>query len=81
MESVLEALVTDNGVRVKTWANPHASNVFNLIFEDIIMENVRNPIIIDQQYCPSANCVEVTSSCPNIYCHICLCFLDGFFLV
>ncbi len=70
---------TDNGVRVKTWAKPHASNVFNLTFADIIMENVRNPIIIDQRYCPSASCVQVASSCPIIYCYICLCFLDGFF--
>ncbi|KAK4575932.1 hypothetical protein RGQ29_026764 [Quercus rubra] len=47
---------TQNGLRVKTWARSYASNVFNLIFEDIIMDNVNNPIIIDQQYCPSRNC-------------------------
>nr|POE46154.1 exopolygalacturonase [Quercus suber] len=51
---------TDNGLRVKTWARSYASNVFNLTFEDIIMDNVmdnvNNPIIIDQQYCPSRNC-------------------------
>ncbi|KAL4618820.1 hypothetical protein ACB092_06G038000 [Castanea dentata] len=47
---------TDNGLRVKTWARSYASNVFNLTFEDIIMDNVNNPIIIDQQYCPSRKC-------------------------
>ncbi|KAK4575935.1 hypothetical protein RGQ29_026767 [Quercus rubra] len=47
---------TQNGLRVKTWARSYASNVFNLTFEDIIMDNVNNPIIIDQQYCPSRNC-------------------------
>ncbi|KAM3744093.1 hypothetical protein ACB098_06G026100 [Castanea mollissima] len=47
---------TQNGLRVKTWAKPYAGNVFNLTFEDIIMENVNNPIIIDQQYCPSRKC-------------------------
>ena len=41
---------TQNGLRVKTWATSYTSNVFNLTFEDIIMDNVNNPIIIDQQY-------------------------------
>ena len=50
---------TQNGLRVKTWATPYSSNVFNLTFEDIIMDNVNNPIIIDQQYCPHANCQKV----------------------
>ncbi|KAL4618939.1 hypothetical protein ACB092_06G047500 [Castanea dentata] len=47
---------TQNGLRVKTWARSYTSNVFNLTFEDIIMDNVNNPIFIDQQYCPSRNC-------------------------
>ncbi|KAM3696262.1 hypothetical protein ACB098_06G025900 [Castanea mollissima] len=47
---------TQNGLRVKTWARPYSSNVFNITFENIIMENVDNPIIIDQQYCPLRNC-------------------------
>ncbi|XP_050248571.1 exopolygalacturonase-like [Quercus robur] len=47
---------TQNGLRVKTWAMPYSNNVFNLTFENIIMENVDNPIIIDQQYCPPRNC-------------------------
>ncbi|KAM3696354.1 hypothetical protein ACJW31_06G032600 [Castanea mollissima] len=56
---------TQNGLRVKTWATvvalgiflgSYTSNVFNRTFEDIIMDNVNNPIITHQQYCPSRNC-------------------------
>ncbi|GER34776.1 pectin lyase-like superfamily protein [Striga asiatica] len=44
---------TQNGVRVKTWPSaPATLKVSNLHFEDLIMENVSNPIIIDQEYCP-----------------------------
>jgi len=50
---------TQNGLRVKTWASSFASNVFDLTFQDINMDNVNNPIIIDQQYCPSGNCQQV----------------------
>ncbi|KAM3696263.1 hypothetical protein ACB098_06G026000 [Castanea mollissima] len=52
---------SQNGLRVKTWATPYSSNVFNLTFEDIIMDNVNNPIIIDQQYCPHGNCQKGNS--------------------
>ncbi|KAI9195875.1 hypothetical protein LWI28_018963 [Acer negundo] len=47
---------TQNGVRVKTWPGSTASKAFNFTFQDIIMSNVSNPIIIDQEYCPSHNC-------------------------
>ncbi|GER44949.1 pectin lyase-like superfamily protein [Striga asiatica] len=44
---------TQNGVRVKTWPSaPATLKVSNLHFEDLIMDNVSNPIIIDQEYCP-----------------------------
>ncbi|KAM6568032.1 hypothetical protein CsatB_016017 [Cannabis sativa] len=43
---------TSNGVRIKTWAPSPPSNVYNVTFENIGMNNVDNPIIIDQQYCP-----------------------------
>ncbi|XP_054817843.1 polygalacturonase-like [Prosopis cineraria] len=48
---------TSNGVRVKTWADkPGNISISNLFFEDITMINVQNPIIIDQEYCPSKDC-------------------------
>ncbi|KAG8075301.1 hypothetical protein GUJ93_ZPchr0006g44634 [Zizania palustris] len=52
---------TANGVRIKTWrhgggAPRPSSAVSGLVFEDIVMSRVRNPIIIDQEYCPYAYC-------------------------
>ncbi|KAF5206531.1 ABC transporter ATP-binding protein/permease VMR1 [Thalictrum thalictroides] len=47
---------TDNGVRIKTWPAGSAGSASNLTFEDIIMNNVRNPIVIDQEYCPYKLC-------------------------
>ncbi|KAK9150762.1 hypothetical protein Syun_009071 [Stephania yunnanensis] len=48
---------TDNGVRIKTWPDsPKQGIATNLTFDDIIMKNVQNPIIIDQQYCPFGSC-------------------------
>ncbi|KAL5062046.1 hypothetical protein RYX36_023783 [Vicia faba] len=49
---------TDNGVRIKTWTAvlQKIMHVSNIHYEDIVMENVRNPIIIDQNYCPSHPC-------------------------
>lgn len=43
-------LNTDNGIRIKTWAGSPPSQASGLIFQNIIMDDVRNPIIIDQQY-------------------------------
>ncbi|XP_009366248.1 polygalacturonase-like [Pyrus x bretschneideri] len=43
---------SDNGVRIKSWARPSTGFVRNIIFQNIIMRNVKNPIIIDQNYCP-----------------------------
>ncbi|KAI3997409.1 hypothetical protein MKX01_017779 [Papaver californicum] len=50
---------SDNGVRIKTWARPSNGFVKNVLYQNIVMNNVRNPIIIDQTYCPS------DKSCPN----------------
>ncbi|KAL5562311.1 hypothetical protein UlMin_032058 [Ulmus minor] len=48
---------TTNGIRIKTWPNsPDASAATNMTFKNIIMNNVSNPIIIDQSYCPSSSC-------------------------
>lgn len=42
---------TTNGLRIKTWSKPYPSQASSMIFENIIMDNVKNPIIIDQTYC------------------------------
>lgn len=44
---------TSNGVRIKTWPNsPSPGTASDIHFENIIMNNVGNPILIDQEYCP-----------------------------
>ncbi|XP_074382715.1 polygalacturonase-like [Apium graveolens] len=48
---------TGNGVRIKTWARSSNGFVRNVLFKNIAMSNVKNPIIIDQEYCPNnQNC-------------------------
>ncbi|KAF5188190.1 Exopolygalacturonase [Thalictrum thalictroides] len=47
---------TDNGVRVKTWPGSGPSKACNFTFEDIVVKDVKNPIIIDQEYCPGHKC-------------------------
>ncbi|KAK1386630.1 Endo-polygalacturonidase [Heracleum sosnowskyi] len=41
---------TSNGVRIKTYQGG-SGNASNIKFENIEMDNVKNPIIIDQNYC------------------------------
>ncbi|CAN0873351.1 Exopolygalacturonase clone GBGE184 [Linum grandiflorum] len=41
---------TDNGVRIKTFASDIALQATQITFQDIIMNEVENPIIIDQHY-------------------------------
>ncbi|XP_073025718.1 polygalacturonase [Primulina eburnea] len=43
---------SDNGLRIKTWARPSTGFVRNVTYQNIFMQNVENPIIIDQNYCP-----------------------------
>ncbi|WRX10188.1 Glycoside hydrolase [Theobroma cacao] len=43
---------TMNGVRVKTWPDSHPGSATDMHFEDIILNKVGNPILIDQEYCP-----------------------------
>ncbi|CAL5076493.1 unnamed protein product [Urochloa decumbens] len=43
---------TANGARIKTWQGGRGY-AKNIIFKNIIMGDVRNPIIIDQNYCDS----------------------------
>lgn len=48
---------TENGVRIKTWARPSVGFVNGVLFEHVTMQNVNNPIIITQNYCPhNKNC-------------------------
>nr|DAD35759.1 TPA_asm: hypothetical protein HUJ06_006399 [Nelumbo nucifera] len=47
---------TDNGVRIKTWPNSKPGSASDISFTGITMNNVSNPIILDQNYCPHAIC-------------------------
>ncbi|KAI4349873.1 hypothetical protein L6164_010419 [Bauhinia variegata] len=58
-ESVIKH--SDNGVRIKTWQGG-AGSVSKVIFNNIHMDTVRNPIIIDQYYCLSKNCLNQSSA-------------------
>ncbi|CAF1923892.1 BnaC05g03780D [Brassica napus] len=44
---------TTNGVRIKSWARASTGFVNKVFFQNLIMKNVQNPIIIDQNYCPT----------------------------
>ncbi|KAI6675851.1 hypothetical protein NL676_036647 [Syzygium grande] len=53
---------TTNGVRIKTWQGG-SGYAKNIIFQNISMRNVTNPIIIDQNYCDQAEaCPEQASA-------------------
>ncbi|KAG5402370.1 hypothetical protein BRARA_D02544 [Brassica rapa] len=52
---------TDNGVRIKTYQGG-SGTASNIIFQNIQMENVKNPIIIDQDYCDKSKCTEQKSA-------------------
>ncbi|CAN0922920.1 unnamed protein product [Linum grandiflorum] len=52
---------SQNGVRIKSWGRKTTSFVRNVVFENIAMEDVQNPIIIDQNYCPNNN-----KNCPRM---------------
>lgn len=47
---------TTNGVRIKTWSTSLSSIVSNIAFVNLQMNNLENPIIIDQNYCPHGAC-------------------------
>ncbi|CAO2837464.1 unnamed protein product [Amaranthus hypochondriacus] len=45
------------GVRIKSWGRPSNGFVQGVVFQDILMRYVWNPIIINQNYCPhNKNC-------------------------
>ncbi|KAM7277342.1 hypothetical protein ACFE04_019208 [Oxalis oulophora] len=52
---------TDNGVRIKTWQGG-SGKVSGVKFSNIHMYNVRNPIMIDQFYCLTKDCLNSTSA-------------------
>ncbi|KAJ0972958.1 hypothetical protein J5N97_020917 [Dioscorea zingiberensis] len=50
---------TQNGVRIKTWGKPNSGFVKDVTFEHVTMQNVQNPMVVDQNYCPG------NTNCPN----------------
>lgn len=55
---------TDNGLRIKTWAPSQSSIVVSDIsYSDITLDDVDNPIIIDQHYCPHGECKQNVIIC------------------
>ncbi|KAM3683555.1 hypothetical protein ACB098_12G156900 [Castanea mollissima] len=53
---------TDNGVRIKTWSSSPSGVAFDIHFEDVVMNNIVNPIIIDQNYYPNNQCSNQSPS-------------------
>ncbi|KAL9141131.1 hypothetical protein ABFS82_14G083200 [Erythranthe guttata] len=52
---------SDNGVRIKTWQGGYGS-VSKITFDNIHMDTVRNPIMIDQYYCSNKACLNQSSA-------------------
>ncbi|KAA8524808.1 hypothetical protein F0562_011231 [Nyssa sinensis] len=54
---------TSNGVRIKSWpASPGRTTASDIHFENIIMNNAGNPVLIDQEYCPWGQCKSLDPS-------------------
>ncbi|KAL1535565.1 galacturonan 1,4-alpha-galacturonidase [Salvia divinorum] len=47
---------TQNGLRIKTFGPSPPGLVSDITFEGNVVDNVDNPIIIDQHYCPHTTC-------------------------
>ncbi|WCJ19819.1 Pectin lyase-like superfamily protein [Euphorbia peplus] len=56
---------TQNGVRIKTWQGGRGY-ARHITFENIIVKNSYNPIIIDQFYCPHKKCSDHKSSAVEV---------------
>lgn len=52
---------TENGIRIKTWPDKFPGSASDIGYSDIIMENVKNPITIDQEYQCFPNCKKKPS--------------------
>nr|POE80714.1 exopolygalacturonase [Quercus suber] len=52
---------TKNGVRIKAWPASTSGVASNIHFEDVVVKNVANPILIDQNYCPNSQCSDEES--------------------
>lgn len=52
---------SDNGPRIKTWQGGTGA-VSGVRFESIVMENVKNCIVIDRYYCLAKQCSNQTSA-------------------
>lgn len=46
---------TTNGIRIKTWPASGPSKAAGFLFSNIVMDNVKYPIIIDQNYGTNSN--------------------------
>ncbi|OVA14949.1 Glycoside hydrolase [Macleaya cordata] len=46
---------TQNGLRIISWRRPSNGFVRGVVFKQVVMNNVQNPILIDQNYCPPSN--------------------------
>ncbi|XP_076942018.1 polygalacturonase-like [Bidens hawaiensis] len=58
---------TENGVRIKTWPDLQPGEVTEMHFEDLKMEKVNNPMIIEQEYCPHGECVKEKPSLVKVH--------------
>ncbi|CAN1841934.1 Exopolygalacturonase (Fragment) [Linum perenne] len=59
---------TLEGLRIKSWPDMETGAASDIHFEDIIMNNVSFPIIIDQVYCPWNTCKSTVSVMPANMC-------------
>ncbi|WVZ77488.1 hypothetical protein U9M48_025347 [Paspalum notatum var. saurae] len=54
---------TTNGLRIKSYEDSKSSpRASKFVYEDVTMDNVSYPIIIDQKYCPNNICVRSGAS-------------------
>ncbi|CAI0395939.1 unnamed protein product [Linum tenue] len=59
---------TLNGLRIKSWPDREVCDASDIHFDDIIMNNVSFPIIVDQDYCPWNTCKNTVRIVNRLYC-------------